>query len=198
MKHSDYCTHINNDEDKDILTRPLFDVNMRLFKTSDGYRKIVISVCNYLKWWAETPKDGYKIPHGVSGANAAIPFNIIAYNVFKDKLNCRKCGGKGRVYEQFFTGMEEVDCDECKTKATVLINPRIIKYHGELIQTNSNCGSLTLDKPILVNRYERVSVEFWDMKGNFHRQMFNRDEGSLTIQHEIDHNQGILITDRKA
>ena len=77
-KHLDYCTLLANPEDEDILTRRLFDVNLRLMKTSSEYREIVTKAAKYILWGSMTEKEGYKKPHGFSGANAGIPWNIIA------------------------------------------------------------------------------------------------------------------------
>lgn len=77
MKHLDYCTHITNKEDRDILTRRSFDVNLRLMKTSGEYNKLITEIANYIRWCGETKKDGYAQPKGWSGPNAGIPFRII-------------------------------------------------------------------------------------------------------------------------
>lgn len=163
MKHLNYCTHISNPEDKDILTRQLFDVNMRLFETSPEYRKIIIDICLYLRFCSETEEEGYKKPHGWSGANAGIPFNIIAVNR----------GG--------FTN--------------IMINPVITKYYGKEIEVQSNCGSLTLEKPASVLRAEFIDVEYFTIAGNKKiEKRIDRNKGGFTIQHEVQHNRGILIT----
>lgn len=67
---------------------------------------------------------------------------------------------------------------------------------GEEVESWSNCGSLTLEEPIKIKRYEEVRVQFFDENGEFHDENFSRRQCSLTIQHEIDHNLGILITER--
>ncbi len=121
MRHSDYCTHIKNPEDKDVLTRKLFDVNMRLFNTSVQYQNIILSICNYIHWNTKTEKEGYKKPHGFSGANAGIPFNIIGVN---------------------------------RGVTDIMINPKILKTYGNKVESESNCGSLTLEKPIKIWRWE--------------------------------------------
>lgn len=157
VKHSDYCTFLANPEDRDILTRRLFDVNLRLMKTSSEYREIVTKAAKYILWGSMTEKEGYKKPHGFSGANAGIPWNIIAVG---DK---------------------------------VMLNPHIIYAEGER-RGLSNCGSLLLKEPVEIKRYAHVEVEYWDLVGDRHVI-----DGYLpTHQHEIDHNMGILITDRLA
>lgn len=156
MRHEDRCTLLRNEEDRDILTRKLFDVNMRLFHVNPDYRSVVQGCCKYIRGCAVTEVEGYKKPHGFSGANAGIPFNIIAL-----------------------------------ADGTVMINPRIVASSGER-ESMSNCGSLLLPQSIKITRHADVTVRYFDSNG-FHRMMI----GYLpTVQHEIDHNDGILITDR--
>ena len=161
LNHKDYCTLISNQEDKDILTRKLFEVNTRLFSSSEQYRDIILSCCDYIQWAAQTEKIGYKKPHGFSGANGGIPFNIIAL-----------------------------------ANGTVMINPIIVETSGERTSL-SNCGSLLLTAPILIKRFARVVVNYLEPAST--GELITRQvTGYLpTVQHEIDHNNGILITDRK-
>lgn len=166
LLHSDYVTHMDNVEDQDILTRKLFDVNMRLFNTSYKYRKIILEICDYIKWNCYTEKEGYKKPHGFSGANAGISFNIIAYNANHNTV--------------------------------VMINPVITKYYGDTIISESNCGSLTLNNPIEVERSEFIDISYYDEQGKFKElKRVDRRNCGLTIQHEVDHLNGILIYDRE-
>lgn len=164
VKHEDYCTFLSNGEDKDILTRPLFDVNVRLFHASYRYQVVVKAACDHLSWCASTEKLGYKAPHGYSGANAGIPFNIIAFN-------------DGNVW----------------------INPKIVEASGRRVG-KSNCGSLMLDEPIDIWRYGLVKITYRVMEtyGGYTTLEERVAKGYLpTAQHEIDHNNGILITDRR-
>lgn len=162
MKHLDVCTHISNEADKDILTRKLFDVNIRLFHSSPPYKRLVLDACAYIEWAAITEKEGYKKPHGWSGANAGIPWNIIAY-------------------------VED-------GKSYVMINPRITNGFGEYKTVKTNCGSLTLEKPREVHRQEFIDVNYEDTRGLTQIKRFGPKPG-YTVQHEIQHNLGILITD---
>ena len=167
--HLDYITHINNPEDQVYLKTCHFPVNIRLFHSSEDYKKIILDQCKYIKKLCLEEKEGYKKPHGMSSANAGLSFNIIGVTMNR---NFRS--------------------EYCK----ILINPKILKYCGETIETSSNCGSLTLANPIKVLRSESVIVDYYDIDGINHIEEFNRDRGGFTIQHEIDHNNGILITDR--
>ena len=169
MKIENYLTHIDNIEDKPYLKSKLLNVNIRLLKSNPEYKAIVKSCCDLLEKCALTKMEGYKLPHGTSGANLGIPFNIIA--IVKNR------GEKGAF------------CD-------IMINPKIIETSNKMIETYSNCGSIRLKQPIKINRHESVKVVWNDLDGNIYNKTLNRENGGLTIQHEIDHNLGILITDR--
>ena len=170
MNISDYLTHIDNKDDKPYLKIPLFNVNIRLLNSNKSYRDIVNKCCEHIKFCALTKMDGYKLPHGMSGANVGIPFNIIGI------VNNR--------------GQENPYCD-------IMINPKIIEVAGGLKIVESNCGSIRLDKPIRIKRFGNVMVEWDDLDGGLHKEWFSKEDGGFTIQHEIDHNLGILITDRQ-
>ena len=79
----------------------------------------------------------------------------------------------------------------------ILINPRIVEYVGGLVETTSNCGSITLENPIKLKRNSEIIVNYFDEKGNEFVELFTKETGAFTIQHEVDHNNGILITDYK-
>ena len=135
-EHEKNCTHMKYPEDTDILTRRLFAVNMRLFNINSEYKKLVLDCCEYIKLRATTTKEGYTRPYGYSGANAGIPFNIIATR-----------------------------------EGLVLINPKIIESLGAK-ESLSNCGSLTLEKPIKVTRYEYIKVSYFDLSGTHSTNIF--------------------------
>jgi len=162
MKHLDWCTHIQFLEDRDILTRRSFDVNMRLFHQNLSYQNIIKQCCAHIEFSAIEKKEGYKKPHGWSGANAGIPFNIISV------------------------------LDEAEFPLT-MINPRIVWCGGDLNEVYTNCGSLTLEVPRKVFRWEFIDVEFFDIEGNKQRLTAVPKVPGYTIQHEIDHTQGCLI-----
>jgi peptide deformylase len=169
MKAENYFTHI--DTDPIYLRTKLLDVNMRLFKTSPDYQQIVLDCCAYIKCMALMKMDDYKSPHGMSGANLAIPFNIIAV--------VRKRGTS-------------------KSYAEIMINPTILHAEGkDEVIAMSNCGSIRLDEPIPVKRHAGVLVSWYTEEGKRLQGVFRREDGGFTIQHEIDHNNGVLITDRQ-
>jgi peptide deformylase len=167
-KHEDYITHINNEKDLVYLKTKHFPVNIRLFKTSEQYKNIILQQCNYIRELCLDIKEGYKKPHGMSSANAGLSFNIIGITMNRNKPN-----------------------EYCN----IMINPKIIHKSQSKIISFSNCGSITLEKPIQLERYSNIRVEWFDENGEYQNDWFNREQGCLTIQHEIDHNLGILITD---
>jgi len=79
------------------------------------------------------------------------------------------------------------DTEYCK----IFINPKILSTSDSTKITTSNCGSITLPNSIEVARYEWVEVSYYNEDGEFCVERFT----SPTVQHEIDHNNGILITD---
>ncbi len=164
MKIDDYSTYLYRPEDAPYLNTKLLDVSIRLFNINQDYKNIVLNVCNYMLRVLGHQYDDYPTLHGISGANLAIPFNIIGYNL--------------------------------NGNSHIMINPRITEMSGEEIGT-SNCGSVRLKEPIEVSRKALIRVEFYDLDGKRHNEYFGRKDGAMTIQHEIDHNQGIVILDRK-
>lgn len=167
-KHEDYVTHINNEEDLVYLKTKHFPVNMRLFKTSPEYKNIILQQCNYIRERCLDTIEGYKKPHGMSSANLGLAHNIIGITKNRNKDN-----------------------EYCQ----IMINPVILDVDNNFIESLSNCGSLTLEKPIKLKRYYNILVNWFDEEGEEHTADFTREIGGFTIQHEVDHNNGILITD---
>lgn len=164
VNHIDFCTHVKFAEEADYLTDGLFGVNMRLFHSCKPYKEIVQKCCEHIKWCACNKKDGYRNPAGWSGANAGIPWNIIAYRY--------------------------------REGARAMINPVYESVSNEMETVKSNCGSLTLTEPVAVERFKMIRVQFFDIHGLEHAENFNRGAGGYTIQHEIEHNEGLLLEDK--
>jgi len=83
-----------------------------------------------------------------------------------------------------------------KDEIEVMINPSITRSSGQKTVL-SNCGSLRLKEKIPILRYEAITVKYYCPLRN--RYVLKTFAGRIasTIQHEIDHNNGILITDRQ-
>ena len=74
----------------------------------------------------------------------------------------------------------------------ILINPRIIKREGltKYWEACASCGNYTG----LVERPYKIEVEYYDIEGKKHREIFEGFE-STVLSHEIDHLNGILHID---
>ncbi|RUR27570.1 peptide deformylase [Legionella qingyii] len=77
----------------------------------------------------------------------------------------------------------------------VMINPSYEPVSGSVIQQDiEGCYSVS-SKSGKVPRYEQITVSYYDESGQFHQHI---EEGfyARVLQHEIDHLNGFLITDR--
>lgn len=161
-KKSDICTNYFLEEDRDILTRPLFAVNMRLFNSSPGYRKLVLGACKYLLECCTHQQDGVPSYDGFSGANGGVPWDIIVL--------------------------------DCKGEKLVAINATLQLGESSFLSYES-CGSLPNAGVFTVSRADKVIVNYYDTDGSVRsRGLVARP--AAVIQHEVDHNDGILLLDR--
>lgn len=76
---------------------------------------------------------------------------------------------------------------------TVLINPEIVKYEGEIIEDYEGCLSVK-DIYGKVPRHSKVRIKATNIDG---REIRFKADGFLArvVQHEIDHTNGILFVD---
>ncbi len=169
---TDYIVQDNliEGEYKEYLHRSLFDVSVRLYHSSEPYKYIIDGVLTYLARMFLKRFSDYPRIKGISGANLGIPFNIIA------------------IKQQ--TG-----------DTLVMVNPKILIQEGKIRKVNSNCGSLVLNESIEVTRRDKIKIEYYirDKYSNELSHYISRFEGAeaSTIQHEVDHNNGITILDRQ-
>ena len=91
--------------------------------------------------------------------------------------------------------------DKQDNPVQVAINPRIINQPSETVCFEGD-GCLSIPN-ISSNsiRFPWIEVEYWDEKGNFHKEKligYSREEDftSIIFQHEFDHLNGILFTDK--
>jgi len=166
---NNHMTHILNFDDLVYLRNVLPPVNIRLFNSSPGYKKVILACCEHLREIALMEFSDYSKPYGISGANVAIPFNIIG-----------------------LVGMRKLS----SAFVRIMINPTISRtssQHGKR-ETLTNCGSIRLEHPITVLRWKTVLVNWYNEDGVYRSKWFSDGEAA-TIQHEILHNKGVLITD---
>jgi peptide deformylase len=83
--------------------------------------------------------------------------------------------------------------DKGNREFTALINPKIIKAEGELIEDFEGCLSVSGFYG-QVPRYEKIRIKAFDEDGD---EIRLKAEGFLArvIQHEIDHVEGIVFVD---
>ena len=79
----------------------------------------------------------------------------------------------------------------------VIINPKIISRSEELIYVGEGEGCLSVNRPVegIVPRHARLTVEYYDYEGN-KKTIRVREDLAVAFQHEIDHLDGILFTDK--
>lgn len=158
----------NGEEHDDVLHMKGAPVNMRLFKSNKLYRSVIMEIIDLMIQGASTSFDDYPKVQGISGANVGIPFNIVVV---------------------ITEGGQEI-----------FINPKVINRSGTTVSAKSNCGSLNLQESIKIERHLWVGVRYYDVEGIEHQQIFEigdfHEVSSATLQHEIEHNLGILITDK--
>ncbi len=75
-----------------------------------------------------------------------------------------------------------------------LINPRIARASFDLMELWDDCFSLP-NLMVRVRRHVEIDVSFTDQHGE-ERLLTARNDLSELLQHEIDHLEGILATDR--
>ena len=184
MNIRDYSTNVSIPEEKNFLGCTLFDVNIRLFESSTGYTDIILHIIEYMVELINKKYDDYDAVKGISGANIGVPFNIVVVKVTDDNYKKISVEEKGSIVTFGPKG-----------DFIVMINPVVTKSSNRIFIARSNCGSIILDKQIDVERKSWVVVEFYNTDGIKKSIKFGRPLTG-TIQHEIDHNQGILITDK--
>ena len=153
---------------EDIITLPNNHLRQRSQKVhviTDDTKKLINDMLDAALDWEDSR------PHEISAALAAVQI---------DKLE--------RVV------IVRSDFDEKSNRDfTVLINPSIVKYEGDIVSDYEGCLSV---KQIYgkVPRYSKVRVKALSIDG---RDIRFKAEGFLArvIQHEIDHTNGIVFVD---
>lgn len=87
--------------------------------------------------------------------------------------------------------------DDGSFEEYTVINPKILTFSEELIYVEEGEGCLSVNRPVegIVPRHARITVEYYNTLGE--KQTFRaREEIAVAFQHEIDHLDGILFTDK--
>lgn len=88
--------------------------------------------------------------------------------------------------------------EEDKIYQYALVNPKIVSYSVKqcCLDTGEGCLSVTKDVEGYVYRYYKITVKGFDAITNKEVTIKARGYLSIVLQHEIDHLEGILYTDR--
>jgi peptide deformylase len=76
----------------------------------------------------------------------------------------------------------------------VFINAELIEKSGELVPMNEGCLSIPHIREE-VRRESHIRIKYYDEKWEFHDDIFDGYKARI-IQHEYDHTDGILFTDK--
>ncbi len=104
-----------------------------------------------------------------------------------------ECGGVGLAANQ--VGWNATVCVVGSTQPLILINPSIHRRIGSKEFEGEGCLSLP-GQVYTTQRSKRIWMQAWDRHGKVIRM--NRISGFMAhvIQHEVDHLNGILLTER--
>lgn len=100
------------------------------------------------------------------------------------------------IEKRYFVVVHEQEEKET-FKNYIIINPKIISSSEEMIYVEEGEGCLSINRETegIVPRHARITVEGFDMNGN-KIKVRAREELAIAFQHEIDHLNGILFTDK--
>lgn len=116
-----------------------------------------------------------------------------------EKYNLR--AGWGLAYIQIgipkriFILVQEIE--EGKFQKYVVINPKIKSVSEEMVYISEGEGCLSVNRPTegIVPRHARMTLEAYDENGDLYTIRV-REELAVGFQHELDHLDGILFTDK--
>lgn len=117
----------------------------------------------------------------------------------REKYNLRAGTGLSAVQlgvlKRFFVIVDEYE--KGKFQNYVVINPSIKSMSEELIYVGEGEGCLSVNRETcgIVPRHARMNIEYYDIDGNL-CNIRVREEISIIFQHEMDHLDGILFTDK--
>lgn len=117
-----------------------------------------------------------------------------------EKYNLRPGMGMAAIQlgipKRYFVVVHEQEKKET-FKNYVIINPKIVSESEEIIYVEEGEGCLSVNREIegIVPRKARVTIEGYDTEGN-KIKVRGREELAVAFQHELDHLNGILFTDK--
>jgi peptide deformylase len=132
-----------------------------------------------IAWMQETMRDAPGV--GLAAPQVGLPLQLA---VIEDRPEYSKDVAAERLAER----------ERQSVPFQVLINPAIVEQSEEQVEFFEGCLSLA-GFSALVKRYRRVTVEYWDERGEQQR-MEAQGWYARILQHEIDHLYGRLYIDR--
>lgn len=99
------------------------------------------------------------------------------------------------IPKRYFVVVYEVE--EGEFENYILINPKIVSASNEMIYVEDGEGCLSVNRPTegIVPRHARITMEGYNTKGEKVRYRV-REDLAIAFQHEYDHLNGILFTDK--
>jgi len=99
------------------------------------------------------------------------------------------------IKKRYFVVVHEYD--EGKFDNYIIINPKIVSTSEEMIYVGEGEGCLSVNRETcgIVPRHARITLEAYDEEGR-KIKVRGREELAIAFQHEIDHLNGIMFTDR--
>lgn len=110
-------------------------------------------------------------------------------------LAAPQVGKSVRIFIVDATSLEDKD-PSLKNFKKVFINPIIMERTGEITPFNEGCLSIPGIRED-ISRESEIRITYYDTDFNFYDELYN-GVPSRIIQHEYDHLDGILFTDRVA
>lgn len=117
-----------------------------------------------------------------------------------EKYNLRPGMGMAAIQlgidKRYFVIVHEQEQKET-FKTYIIINPKIVSTSEEMIYVEEGEGCLSVNIEIegIVPRHARITLEGYDVDGN-KIKIRGREELAVAFQHELDHLNGILFTDK--
>ena len=104
------------------------------------------------------------------------------------------------IKKRYFVVVHEIteeDDKEQKFDTYIIVNPKVVSHSEEMIAADVGEGCLSVNRETegYVKRYARIKVEGYDLEGN-KIVIRAREELAIAFQHELDHLDGILFTDK--
>ena len=99
------------------------------------------------------------------------------------------------IPKRYFVVVYEVD--EGKFENYIMVNPKIVSASNEMIYVEDGEGCLSVNRPTegIVPRHARITMEGFDTEGKPIKYRV-REDLAIAFQHEYDHLNGILFTDK--